>query len=582
MATAIGDLVARLRMDTRGFTAGGRVATTALSGVTKAIGAVAAAVGGTYAVTQAARLGAKIASDMEQAEIAFGTMLGSADAAKATLADLTQFAAKTPFELPGITEAARGLIMFGERGPAMMDTMRILGNSAAGTSSDFAELALIYNQIRGVGKLLTQDFRQLSTRGVISLADIAKHFKVTNDEAQKLISTGKVGFEDVRTILERMSEDGGRFANMMEKQSESLGGLYSTLKDNFGMAMAGLFKHVMPEAKEAVRSLSEVFDWIRNTFGAEDEISGATKDVSKVGQELDSVAKRAENAGRAMREAFTKGQQQARAARIEYENFILGQQNQARNVLGAPVLDMTRQYREQAKASQNAALGISEWQAVIAELERRVGSRYMPDAVRNLANAAREAEMWQKRAEGRHGATDWMKDMQSRLFQLTTGVDDFAASFTAIATAPGVTTEQLARMKAMYTRIRELEKVAELRDYGKDLAKSVMTTPERIWQEMKKLDALRKTPFGQNEIMDEAYRRRLMEMRQELAPEQQARYSGAMQRGSVEAYSTILNAGKDSDKTAKAHLNVAKQTRDVLLQIDRRLEPNQTVSIPSA
>lgn len=63
---------------------------------------------------------------------------------------------------------------------------------------------------------------------------------------------------------------------------------------------------------------------------------------------------------------------------------------------------------------------------------------------------------------------------------------------------------------------------------------------------------------------------------------QTARYSGAMTRGSAEAYSTILNAGKESDKTAKAHLQVGKMTLEQLRQINSKTTPEQTVSIPSA
>ena len=204
-----------------------------------------------------------LAGGFEQTTIAFETMIGSAEETKKTLADLTEFAAKTPFEMPEIESAARGLIMFGERGKDLMDTLNILGDAAAGTSTPFGFLALVFNQVRGVGKLLTQDFRQLSTRGVLSLQDLAKYYKVTTAEAQKMLSGGKVSFEDFRDILKVASEEGGRFANLMEKQSTSYLGLISTWKDAVGLVKRSLGEALVPAAKEFVIQGIEVTEVVR-------------------------------------------------------------------------------------------------------------------------------------------------------------------------------------------------------------------------------------------------------------------------------------------------------------------------------
>ena len=206
-----------------------------------------------------------LAGKAEETQIAFETMLGSAAETTQTMERLTEFAAKTPFEMPGILEAARGLIQFGERGQTMMDTMKLLGNASAATSVDFGFLALVFNQVRGVGKLLTQDFRQLSTRGVISLQDIAKHFKVSRQEAQAMLSAGKITFDDFRAVLAGMSEEGGRFHNMMEKQSTSLLGLWSTLTDQInilkkeiGVPIANLLKPVLFISIKLMETVSEL------------------------------------------------------------------------------------------------------------------------------------------------------------------------------------------------------------------------------------------------------------------------------------------------------------------------------------
>ena len=199
--------------------------------------------------------GIQMAGSLEQNIIAFETMMGSTEKAKDLLADLSDFAAKTPFRMAGIIQAARGLVMFGERQDQVMGTLRMLGNAAAGTSSDFGMLALIFNQVRGVGKLLTQDFRQLSTRGVISLVDIAKHFDVTTEAAQKMLSTGKISFEDLRAILQSLSAEGGRFHNLMEKQSASLLGLWSTLQEELEFFLRDAMTPLVPALKKIQESV---------------------------------------------------------------------------------------------------------------------------------------------------------------------------------------------------------------------------------------------------------------------------------------------------------------------------------------
>lgn len=177
------------------------------------------------------------AGQYEQTQMAFSVMMGSASQATATLKDLTRFAAETPFEMPEVGAAARGLTTFGERGQVLMRTMKDLGNAASATNTQFGMVALIYNQIRGVGKLLTQDFRQLSSRGILSLQDLADHFGVTLTAAQSMLSGGKITFNDVKEIFRSLSAEGGRFANMMEKQSQTLLGKWSTFKDQINITM---------------------------------------------------------------------------------------------------------------------------------------------------------------------------------------------------------------------------------------------------------------------------------------------------------------------------------------------------------
>lgn len=204
--------------------------------------------------------GLQAAAQFEQTTIKMETMLGSAEETKKTMADLTTFAAKTPFEMPGILQVATGMIQFGERGKELMETMKMLGDASGGDAAQFQLLGMVLNQVRGVGKLLTQDFRQLSSRGIISLQDIADYFKVTTAEAQNMLSNGKISFEDTKKILKSLTEEGGRYYKMSEKQSQSLTGLLSTLKDAWGILQRQLASSLIPIVKVFTTVLIKVLD----------------------------------------------------------------------------------------------------------------------------------------------------------------------------------------------------------------------------------------------------------------------------------------------------------------------------------
>jgi len=199
------------------------------------------------------------AGKFEQTTTAFKGMIGNIEETKQTLADLTAFAAKTPFEMPEIEQAARGLITFGERGRELMQTLNLLGNAASATGSDFGFVAMVYNQIRGKGKMITEDFRQLASRGIISLDDLAKHFNKPKEAIDQMMTTGKIKFADLKAVLKELNAEGGRFNNQMVEQSTKFLGLWSTLKDAIGITSRTIGEVMLPAASAMV---AEMITWL--------------------------------------------------------------------------------------------------------------------------------------------------------------------------------------------------------------------------------------------------------------------------------------------------------------------------------
>lgn len=206
---------------------------------------IGAVVGAAFGALRGIGSGIGLAAELEQTEVAFTTMLGSADAAKAMMGQLSTFAASTPFEFPGIASAAKSLLAFGVSAGDIPNTLRMVGDVAAGVGVNLEDLAQIYGKAKTSGKLMAEDINQLTGRGIPIIKELAKQFGVSEGEVKGLVTAGQVGFPQLQKAFESMTGKGGQFAGLMEAQSKTLGGLWSTLTDNIGMALAGLVRTIV-------------------------------------------------------------------------------------------------------------------------------------------------------------------------------------------------------------------------------------------------------------------------------------------------------------------------------------------------
>lgn len=226
-------------------------------------------------------LGREISARNEQTRISFRVLMGDVQAADALLQKLIDYAALTPFELPQLFNVTQGLIAFGDRGQDVMDTLKMLGDVSGGVHEKFQILGTVFNQIRGVGSLMSQDFKQLSIRGLLFITDIAKYLGVTKEQADHLQRTGQVSFEDVKGTLMMLTQAGGRFHRMMELQSQSIIGLQATLNDNWGIFASKIADSLIPLdrvlLKIKIGLLDAMTDLVDATHGfASGAIVGAT------------------------------------------------------------------------------------------------------------------------------------------------------------------------------------------------------------------------------------------------------------------------------------------------------------------
>ena len=173
----------------------------------------------------------QVRGQFQQLEIAFGTMLGSEQKAKDLMDQMITTAAKTPFDLAGIAGGAKQLLAYGTAADKVNDTLVRLGNIAAGLSIPLNDIVYLYGTTMVQGRLYAQDVRQFTGRGIPLVKELAKMYGVTAEEINNMVSAGKIGFPEVEKVLNGMTDAGGQFYNLMEKQSASLTGMLSNLSD---------------------------------------------------------------------------------------------------------------------------------------------------------------------------------------------------------------------------------------------------------------------------------------------------------------------------------------------------------------
>lgn len=216
------------------------------------------------------QLGAKsiqLAKDYEQTTVAFETFLGSAEKAQVVLGDLEKFSLSTPFEPEQVNEAGKALLAFGVESDKLVPSLQKIGDISAGTGKDFNELAVIFGKAKTQGTLFAEDINQLTEAGVPIIQEFAKQFGVAESEVKKLGSEGKITFDNLEQAFADMTGEGGRFNDLMIRQSSTLGGLASTMNGFINSFLRQIGQFFLPALKELARIAISVFSTLTDLTG---------------------------------------------------------------------------------------------------------------------------------------------------------------------------------------------------------------------------------------------------------------------------------------------------------------------------
>lgn len=241
-------------------------ASKALDGVNKSMSALGAVQLGSLIGTIAGSIvnlgisSVKAAAQMRQYEIAFQTMLKSADAGTQMLRDLQKFAAETPFDVPGVVKAGQQLMAFGFQAKEIIPMLTSLGDAASGLgmgTEGVSRLAYALGQMQTSGKLNAQDMMQLTSAGISAWDMLAQAAGKTVAEMKDLCSKGAIDSKAaVQTIVAGMNE---QFGGMMAKTSDEVAGLLANIEETAGNTSVTIGQY-MTEAFNIKGILKDVSD----------------------------------------------------------------------------------------------------------------------------------------------------------------------------------------------------------------------------------------------------------------------------------------------------------------------------------
>lgn len=201
-------------------------------------------------------------AEMEQYTTSLEVMLGSTEKASAMIEKMREFAAKTPLTLDNVISGGTMLMSYGVDESNLIDTMTKLGDLASGNAEKMDRITLAYGQMLAKGKVTGEELMQMTEAGVPLQTALAESIGVTGEEFSKMVSAGKVGIDDLNKAITGLTTGNGKFAGMMEKQSQTMQGMLSTLQDNLSEFMRKMGEGAFGEVKSALQEASDLLaEW---------------------------------------------------------------------------------------------------------------------------------------------------------------------------------------------------------------------------------------------------------------------------------------------------------------------------------
>lgn len=215
----------------------------------------------TTGLTVAGTMGVKYNAQMEQYLTTFEVFTGDVEKAAETMERLKQMGAKTPFETTDLADATQKLMSFGLSADEAVDSLTMLGNAAQGDAEKLKSITTAFGRMSSSGKVTLEDLNMMIDVGFNPLRQVAEDTGKTMAEVYDGISKGEITVDQVTSAMERLTSGTGQYAGLMEKQSKTLNGMFSTLSDNVQMKIGEATEFIN---EKLVEILPNIIDFVES------------------------------------------------------------------------------------------------------------------------------------------------------------------------------------------------------------------------------------------------------------------------------------------------------------------------------
>lgn len=219
-------------------------------------------------------LGKKIitaGADIEQTRVAFATFLGDVDKGNKMIADIQRFADVTPLESKSLQQNAKTLMGFGITAENIMPTLQMLGDISGGNAEKMQSLTLACAQMSSAGRLMGQDLLQMINAGFNPLQIISKQTGKSMADLKKEMEGGRISTDMVTSAFRAATSEGGLFYQMLEKQSQTVAGKWSTLMDTINAVFRTIGERLNPAIIKTIgiltRAANAILPALRGVYG---------------------------------------------------------------------------------------------------------------------------------------------------------------------------------------------------------------------------------------------------------------------------------------------------------------------------
>lgn len=216
---------------------------------------------------------AEIRGEFELQQKSLQALTQDFDAANSIFSKTMALAVKSPFSVSQLVRYTKQLAAYRIETDKLYETNKMLADISAGLGVEMDRLILAYGQVRAASYLRGTELRQFTEAGIPLLEELSKYFEEVEGKAVSVgevfsrISKRKVAFEDVAEVLRRVTQEGGAFYQMQEKQAETLIGMMRNLDDSITIMLNDIGIKYEKLMKGVVKSIKKMIDNWRDFAG---------------------------------------------------------------------------------------------------------------------------------------------------------------------------------------------------------------------------------------------------------------------------------------------------------------------------